>query len=125
RAAFKKTAGTLGPGQAVTPAVHFNNKEPRVVVPTVAVSPGANGFFSYVVKDEKVQMAPVTVARENGGFTAVSAGLSEGDHVVIEGQAQLADQQHVDEQFDDKALNVASAEQPAHQTETLAAEAEQ
>jgi hypothetical protein len=95
--------------------VHFNNKDQQIIVPTVAVSPGADGFFAYVVKDGKVQMSPVTVARANGDFTAVSKGLSEGDHVVIEGQAQLSDQQHVNEQFDDTALNVASIEQPAAQ----------
>lgn len=125
KARFANATGALWPGQSVNLAVHFNNKEQQVVVPTVAVSPGADGFFSYVVKDGKAQMTPVTVARASGGFTAVSAGLSQGDHVVIEGQAQLLDQQHVEEQFDEKALNVVSADQPAHQTKTLAAEAEQ
>ncbi|TCU19371.1 efflux RND transporter periplasmic adaptor subunit [Rhizobium sullae] len=120
KARFENASGALWPGQSVNLVVHFNNKAEQIVVPTVAVSPGADGFFSYVVKDGKVKMTPVTVARENGGFTAVSAGLSEGDHVVIEGQAQLADQQPVEEQFDDKALKVASASQSAHQTETLA-----
>lgn len=126
KARFENASGALWPGQSVNVVVHFNNKEQDIVVPTVAVSPGADGFFAYVVKDGKVQMTPVTVARANGDFTAVSKGLSEGDHVVVEGQAQLSDQQHVTEQFDDTALNVASIAQPAApQAATQPAEAEQ
>ena len=125
KAKFENASGALWPGQSVNLVVHFNNKEQQIVVPTVAVSPGADGFFSYIVKDGTVQLTPVTVARANGGFTAISKGLSEGDHIVIEGQAQLTDKQHVNEQFDDKALDVASAEpQTEQQTETIAAGAE-
>jgi multidrug efflux system membrane fusion protein len=88
------------------------------------VSPGADGFFSFVVKDGKTQLTQVTVARANGGFSAISAGLSEGDHVVIEGQAQLVDKQAVKEEFDAKALDVAAADQPK-KTETIIADTEE
>jgi len=70
-------------------------------------------------------VTPVTVARANGGFTAISKGLAEGDHVIIEGQAQLVDQQAVKEQFDDKALNVASADQTSGKTEIITAGTEE
>ncbi|MDM9629112.1 efflux RND transporter periplasmic adaptor subunit [Rhizobium sp. S152] len=125
KAKFENASGTLWPGQSVNIVVHFNSKEQQVVVPTVAVSPGADGFFSYVVKDGKAQLTPVTVARANGDFTAVSAGLSEGDHVVIEGQAQLVDKQPIKEEFDDAALDVASAEQKPKKTETIMADTEE
>ncbi|KQV32644.1 hemolysin secretion protein D [Rhizobium sp. Root1203] len=124
KAKFENASGALWPGQSVNIVVHFNNNEQQVVVPTVAVSPGADGFFSFVVKDGKTQLAPVTVARANGGFSAISAGLSEGDHVVIEGQAQLVDKQAVKEEFDDKALDVAAADQPK-KTETIVAGTEE
>jgi RND family efflux transporter MFP subunit len=121
KAKFENASGALWPGQSVNIVVHFNNNEQQVVVPTVAVSPGADGFFSFVVKDGKTQLTQVTVARANGGFSAISAGLSEGDHVVIEGQAQLVDQQAVKEEFDAKALDVAAAAQPK-KTETIVAD---
>jgi RND family efflux transporter MFP subunit len=124
KAKFENASGALWPGQSVNIVVHFNNSEQQVVVPTVAVSPGADGFFSFVVKDGKTQLIPVTVARANGGFSAISAGLSEGDHVVIEGQAQLVDQQAVKEEFDAKALDVAAADQPK-KTETIVADTEE
>ncbi|KQV63859.1 efflux RND transporter periplasmic adaptor subunit [Rhizobium sp. Root1220] len=125
KAKFENASGALWPGQSVNIVVHFNSNEQQIVVPTVAVSPGADGFFAYVVRGGKAQMTPVSVARANGGFTAISNGLSEGDHLIVEGQAQLVDQQQVKEQFDDKALNVASAAQLAPKTETITAGAEQ
>lgn len=72
-------------------------------------------------------MTPVTVARQNGGFTAVATGLSEGDHVVVEGQVQLNDGQSIVEQFNDgKSQNVASADDPSGQkTETITVGAQQ
>lgn len=127
KAKFENASGALWPGQSVNIVVHFNNDEQQVVVPTVAVSPGPDGFFAFVAKDGKSHLTPVTVARANGGFTAIASGLSEGDHVVVEGQGQLSDQQAVSEQFDDKTLDVASADQPQQQpqTETIAVRAEQ
>ncbi len=127
KAKFENASGALWPGQSINIIVHFNNDEQQVVVPTVAVSPGPDGFFAFVAKDGKSHLTPVTVARANGGFTAIASGLSEGDHVVVEGQGQLNDQQAVSEQFDDKTLNVASADAPRQQqqAETIAVGAEQ
>ncbi len=41
KARFENATGALWPGQSVNLVVHFNNKEQQVVVPTVAISPGA------------------------------------------------------------------------------------
>ncbi len=127
KAKFENASGALWPGQSVNIVVHFNNDEQQVVVPTVAVSPGPEGFFAFVAKDGKSHLTPVTIARANGGFTAIESGLSEGDHVVVEGQGQLSDQQAINEQFDEKALDVASAEEPRQQqpSETIAVGAQQ
>ncbi|EJC78550.1 RND family efflux transporter, MFP subunit [Rhizobium leguminosarum bv. trifolii WSM2297] len=127
KAKFENAAGALWPGQSVNIVVHFNSTEQQVVVPTVAVSPGPEGFFAFVAKDGKSHLTPVTVARANGGFTAIASGLSEGDHVVVEGQGQLSDQQAINEQFDQKTLDVASAEEPRQpqQSETIAVGAQQ
>ncbi len=54
KAKFENASGALWPGQSVNLVVHFNNHEQQIVVPTVAVSPGPDGFFAYVVKDGKV-----------------------------------------------------------------------
>ncbi len=127
KAKFENANGAIWPGQSVNIVMHFNDSQPVLVAPTVAISPGAEGFYAFVVKDNKVHMTPVTVARQNGGFTAVATGLSEGDHVVVEGQVQLNDGQSVVEQFNDgKSQNVASADgEPGQKTETITVGARQ
>lgn len=52
---FENASGALCFGQSVNIVVHFNDNEQQVVVPTVAVSPGADGFYSFVVNDGKVR----------------------------------------------------------------------
>ncbi|TLX12813.1 MULTISPECIES: efflux RND transporter periplasmic adaptor subunit [Rhizobium] len=127
KAKFDNVSGALWPGQSVNVIVHFNNDEQQVVVPTVAVSPGPDGFFAFVARGGKSHLTPVTVARANGGFTAIESGLQPGDHVVVEGQGQLNDQQAINEQFDEKTLDVAAAEVPRQQqqSETVTVRAQQ
>ncbi|NLS19124.1 efflux RND transporter periplasmic adaptor subunit [Rhizobium sp. P40RR-XXII] len=127
KAKFDNANGAIWPGQSVNIVVHFNDNQPVIVAPTVSISPGPEGFFAYVVKDNKVHLTPVTVARQNGAFTAVAKGLSEGDHVVTEGQVQLNDGQSVVEQFNDGTpQKVASADdQSGQKTETISVGAKQ
>jgi RND family efflux transporter MFP subunit len=127
KAKFQNANGAIWPGQSVNIVVHFADNDPAIVAPTVAVSPGPEGFYAFVVKDGKVHQTPVTVERQNGGLTAVAKGLSEGDHVVTEGQVQLQDGQAVTEQFNDgKSQNVASADgQSGQNSETITVGAQQ
>lgn len=122
KAKFENSNGAIWPGQSINLVMHFNNTDQSIVVPTVAVNPGADGFFAYVIKDSKVKLTPVTVERANGGFTAIAKGISEGDHLVVEGQVQLSDGQKVTEQFNDGATqNLASTANKANQqNETIA-----
>lgn len=111
KAKFDNANGALWPGRSANVAIHFADKEPLVVVPTVAVAPGPDGFIAFVVgKDSKVHVTPVTVDRANGDRTAVAKGLAVGDHVIIEGQSQVTDGQTIKEEFDDaSAQKVASS----------------
>lgn len=100
KAEFKNDQGLLWPGQNVNVTAHFTPSERSIVVPTVAVRPGADGAFVYTVDGNgKVHATPVTVSRANGDMTAIATGLNEGDHIVVEGQVQLANGQSVIEQF--------------------------
>ena len=124
KAKFANANGALWPGRSANVVVHFANNEKQIVVPTVAVSPGPDSSIAFVIgKDNKVHVTPVTVARSNGDRTAVAKGLSEGDHVVIEGQSQLTDGLTVKEEFNsDPTQKVASAD---NKTTTFAAGAQQ
>lgn len=124
KATFENANGALWPGRSANVMVHFADNEQLVVVPTVAVSPGPDGYIAFVVKDNKVKVTPVTIARANGSRTAVATGLSVGDHVVVEGQSQLNNGTEVKEQFSDNpSEKVASADDG--KTETIAVGAQQ
>jgi RND family efflux transporter MFP subunit len=100
KARFDNPTGGLWPGQSVNVTVHFENGQKDIVVPTVAINPGVDRPFVYTVgQDKKVHMTPVTVARSNGNDTAITNGLDEGAHVVVEGQVQLIDGATVNEEF--------------------------
>src|SRR5262249_18389928 len=45
KARFENAAGAIWPGQSVNLVVHFNSDEKVIVVPTVAVAPGPDGFY--------------------------------------------------------------------------------
>ncbi|MFB9951306.1 efflux RND transporter periplasmic adaptor subunit [Rhizobium puerariae] len=100
KARFDNPSGTLWPGQSLNVTVHFDSGKMDIVVPTVAVNPGADSPFVYAVGDDrKVHVTPVKVARSNGSDTAIADGLAEGAHVVVEGQVQLVDGAAVTEEF--------------------------
>ena len=100
KAKFDNPSGTLWPGQSLNVTVHFQSDDKDIVVPTVAVNPGVDSPFVYAVGDDKkVHVTPVTVARSNGPNTAIASGLTDGAHVVVEGQVQLVDGATVVEQF--------------------------
>ncbi|CUX49321.1 efflux RND transporter periplasmic adaptor subunit [Agrobacterium fabrum] len=112
KAEFKNDRGLLWPGQSVNVTAHFVSDDEMIVVPTVAVRPGPKGNFVYTVdNDHHAHMTPVQVARSNGDLTAIASGLNGGEHIIVEGQSELADGQTVVEQFSDKggaAANLAA-----------------
>lgn len=92
RAAVANPDGKLWPGQYADLTIAFGALSDAVSVPTVAVQTGQQGSFVYVVGDDgKVAMRPVTIAMADGGNSAVSDGLKQGERVVIEGQGKLRD----------------------------------
>jgi RND family efflux transporter MFP subunit len=100
KARFDNPSGALWPGQSLNVTVHFQSDDKDIVVPTVAVNPGVDSPFVYAVGDDKkVHVTPVKIARSNGPDTAIASGLTEGAHVVVEGQVQLVDGATVVEQF--------------------------
>lgn len=100
KAEFKNDRALLWPGESLNVTVHFVTEARSLIVPTVAVRQGADGPFVYTVDDKsKVHATKVTLARANGEQTAIASGLSEGQHIVMEGQVQLADGQTIVEQF--------------------------
>jgi multidrug efflux system membrane fusion protein len=80
----------LWPGQFVNVVVRLTTEAEQIVVPSVAVQTGPDGFYVYRVKsDDTVELRPVTVARAAGAETVIKTGVAVGDTVVTDGHLRL------------------------------------
>ena len=90
RASIANPDEKLWPGQYVQIVAQFGTLSNAIAVPTVAVQQGQKGAYVFVVgSDGKAVMQPVTVAMTQGDRTAITAGLTAGEKVVVEGQGRL------------------------------------
>lgn len=91
KAVFSNSENTLFPNQFVNVRMLLETKKSQVLVPTVALQRGAQGAYVYVVKaDGTVEARPVTPGTAEGGDTAIDAGLTAGESVVVDGADSLA-----------------------------------
>jgi multidrug efflux system membrane fusion protein len=80
----------LWPGQFSTVSLRLAEEEKATVVPSQAVQTGASGDFIFVVKsDNTAESRPVKVARQIGGESVISSGITPGETVVTDGQLRL------------------------------------
>jgi multidrug efflux system membrane fusion protein len=82
--------GALWPGQYVDIELVLGKIPDAVTIPTVAVQPGQEGPFVYVVgADSKVAVRKVVTGEAIAEDVVVAEGLVAGDQVVVEGQLRL------------------------------------
>lgn len=92
KANFANAETELWPGLYLDVDVEIGRVRDAAIVPTVAVQPGQDGAYVYVVKtDQTAELRRVDVAVSDGARTAIGKGLAPGDRVVIDGQARLVD----------------------------------
>ena len=64
--------------------------EHAIVLPSVAVQPGQDGTYVWVVgSDGKASSRKVTVLRTDGADTIIGSGVTAGESVVTDGQLRL------------------------------------
>jgi multidrug efflux system membrane fusion protein len=100
RAEFENTDGALFPNQFVNAQLLVKTLTDTVTVPTAAIQRGSPngqpGSYVYLVKDDNtVAVQPITTGPTDGTMTAVAAGLSAGQRVVVDGADRLRDGLHV------------------------------
>ena len=79
------TKELVWPGQFVNVRIVLTVEPEAVVVPEVAVQPGQEGSFVYLIDgDNKVQVQPVKVSRQIGNEVVIASGVKAGDHVITE-----------------------------------------
>jgi multidrug efflux system membrane fusion protein len=79
------TKELIWPGQFVNVRIVLTVEPEAVVVPEVAVQPGQEGSFVYLIDgDNTVQVRPVKVSRQIGKEVVIASGVKAGDHVITE-----------------------------------------
>src|SRR5262252_8580724 len=90
KAVFDNRERTLWPNQFVNARLLLEVRKNNTVVPAAAIQRGPQGTYVFTMKPDKtVDMRNVTVAFNEGNFTAISTGLNAGDTVVTDGQDKL------------------------------------
>lgn len=75
----------IWPGQFVNVRIVLTVEPNAVVVPEVAVQPGQQGSFVYLIDAEsKVRVQPVAVSRQIGNEVVIASGVQAGDQVITE-----------------------------------------
>jgi RND family efflux transporter MFP subunit len=81
----------LWPGAFVTVAMTLEVEENAVLVPELAVQPGAEGSFVFLVDPEsKLVLRNVKTARQVGGDVVIAEGLKGGEKIVARAPRNLS-----------------------------------
>jgi multidrug efflux system membrane fusion protein len=97
KAVFPNTNNELFPNQFVNARLLLDVQRGATVVPIAAVQRGAQGTFVYVVNpDQTVAVRRVAIGVTQGDDTSITAGLSPGELVVVDGADRLREGSTVD-----------------------------
>jgi membrane fusion protein, multidrug efflux system len=92
KAVFENDRNILFPNQFVNIHMLVDIKHNTIIVPSAAIQRGPQGSYVYVVSNANhVNIRPVTVSETTGNNVAISAGLNNGESVVIDGADKLQD----------------------------------
>jgi len=90
KAIFDNPQQRLWPNQFVKARLRLTTRKNVLVVPAAVVQRGPQGTFAYVIgADSTAVVRPIQVEATQGDTTIIASGLSAGEQVVVEGQAQL------------------------------------
>jgi multidrug efflux system membrane fusion protein len=90
KATFPNPHNALWPGEFINARVLVSTQRSALTVPSNAIQRGPNGTFTYVVKaDSTVEARPLQVGNDNNSLTVITAGLKEGEQVVLSNQYRL------------------------------------
>jgi multidrug efflux system membrane fusion protein len=97
KAVFPNSNNELFPNQFVNARLLLDVKRGATVVPVAAVQRGTQGTFVYVVNtDQTVAVRRVATGVTQGDDTSITAGLSPGELVVVDGADRLREGSPVD-----------------------------
>jgi multidrug efflux system membrane fusion protein len=75
----------IWPGQFVNVRIVLTVEPEAVVVPEVAVQPGQDGSFVYLIDEEsKVRVQPIKISRQIGTEVVIASGVKGKDQIITE-----------------------------------------
>jgi multidrug efflux system membrane fusion protein len=87
---FTNTRGELWPGEYVATTLRLYIQQDALVVPQQAVMTGQQGSYVFVIdKTNTAQQRAIVVGRVADSLAVIAKGLTEGEHVVTDGQSRL------------------------------------
>ncbi len=89
------TDHALSPGVYCTVELKIPRKTPSMIVPSEAIIFNRNGLSVAVVENGVAHIHPVTVVRDFGTTVEVSAGVNDGDQVILNPPVDFTDGQKV------------------------------
>ncbi len=91
KATFTNEKSELWPGEYVATVLRLYVQQNALVVPPQAVMTGQQGTYVFVIdtKSNIAQQRSVVIQRSSDTLDVISSGLSEGEHVVTDGQSRL------------------------------------
>jgi membrane fusion protein, multidrug efflux system len=89
------TGGTLRPGMFARGAITTGVRHNVLQIPEGAVVTAASGPIVFAVQDGRAVRRPVTLGAHHDAMVDVTAGLTPGEPVVVQGQDALTDNQPV------------------------------
>ena len=75
----------------------LSNASQNIIIPANAVLINKEGKFVWVVDDERATRKAITLSGYSGKGVIVSEGLSQGDHVIVEGYQKISEGMKVSE----------------------------
>jgi len=91
KATFPNKNLTLWPGGFLNIRLLATTLKNVVTVPSIAIQRGPSGPYVYVIADAKAHRRPVTTGHEDAQLTVITAGLTPGEQIVIDGASRLQD----------------------------------
>jgi multidrug efflux system membrane fusion protein len=90
KAQFANEDVALWPGEFVNARILVETRQNALTIPSAAIQNGPKGVFTWVVTaDNTAEQRPIEVGPASGSLTIVTAGLADGDRVVVGGQYKL------------------------------------
>ncbi|MFG0380775.1 MdtA/MuxA family multidrug efflux RND transporter periplasmic adaptor subunit [Pseudomonas sp. zbq_18] len=90
KARFGNADERLFPNQFVNVRLRVETLQQATLIPSAAVQYGSRGTFLFVLgQDDKVQIRDIQLGASDGAVSLVTAGIEEGERLVLEGTDKL------------------------------------